>query len=120
MLEGEDAYPDDWISYEAYAEEQGSIMLEHSPVPGPGPPGPPGPPEFLLPPPPLPGGSTECSSFSSHFDTCDISKVILSHSVVLCPKTNEHRHYVFILTQSGTYSCVPPEGRPNYSCIIQP
>ena len=117
MLEGEDAYPDDWISYEAYAEEQGSIMLEHSPVPGPGPPGPPGPPEFLLPPPPLPGDSMECSSFSSHFDTCDISKVILSSFVpkqtniviTFCPDTKRN---IFMPSHR--------KGRPNYSCIIQP
>jgi len=80
MIEGEedanDSYPDDWISYDEYVEEH--IMLEDSHlVTGPGPPkfdeAPP-PPEFLLPPPPLPGHSNECSTFSSHFDSCDISK----------------------------------------------
>ena len=92
MIEGEedsnDSYPDDWISYDEYVEEH--IMLEDSHlVTGPGPPKfdePPPPPEFLLPPPPLPGHSNECSTFSSHFDSCDISKVTNNnylHTIVI-------------------------------------
>ena len=88
MIEGEedDSYPDDWISYDEYVEEH--IMLEDSHlVTGPGPPKfdePPPPPEFLLPPPPLPGHSNECSTFSSHFDSCDISKVSLVLLALSC------------------------------------
>lgn len=74
--EVDDEYPDDWIHYNSYtAESEGRGMLEHIEIGGPGPPvGFPGPPEFFLPPPPLPGDSLECSTFSSHFDSCDISK----------------------------------------------
>ena len=98
MIEGEedanDSYPDDWISYDEYVEEH--IMLEDSHlVTGPGPPkfdeAPP-PPEFLLPPPPLPGHSNECSTFSSHFDSCDISKV-RSFTTLIC------KRYVFFRDQ---------------------
>jgi len=84
MIEGEedDSYPDEWISYDEFVEDQHLVMLEDAHLvtgPGPpkfedGPPIPPAPPEFLLPPPPLPGHSNECSTFSSHFDSCDISK----------------------------------------------
>ena len=89
MIEGEedDSYPDDWISYDEYVEDQHLVMLEDAHlVTGPGPPKfaplpPPAPPEFLLPPPPLPGHSNECSTFSSHFDSCDISKVPISFFV---------------------------------------
>ena len=89
MIEGEedDSYPDDWISYDEYVEDQHLVMLEDAHlVTGPGPPKfaplpPPAPPEFLLPPPPLPGHSNECSSISSHFDSCDISKVPISFFV---------------------------------------
>ena len=87
MIEGEedDSYPDEWISYDKYVEDQHLVMLEGAHLvtgPGPpkfdaGPPVPPAPPEFLLPPPPLPGHSNECSTFSSHFDSCDISKVTI-------------------------------------------
>ena len=90
MIEGEedaaDLYPDDWISYNEYVEDQHRLVMLEDPghlVTGPGPPKfdgppvPPAPPEFLLPPPPLPGHSNECSTFSSHFDSCDISKVTI-------------------------------------------
>ena len=96
MIEGEEdaaGYPDDWISYNEYVEDQHLVMLEDARhlVTGPGPPKfdvppvPPAPPEFLLPPPPLPGHSDECSTFSSHFDSCDISKVTIIPIVIIIP-----------------------------------
>ena len=93
MIEGEedDSYPDEWISYDEFVEDQHLVMLEEAHLvtgPGPpkfedGPPIPPAPPEFLLPPPPLPGHSNECSTFSSHFDSCDISKVTIFILIII-------------------------------------
>ena len=93
MIEGEedDSYPDEWISYDEFVEDQHLVMLEEAHLvtgPGPpkfedGPPIPPAPPEFLLPPPPLPGHSNECSTFSSHFDSCDISKVTIFICIII-------------------------------------
>ena len=71
----------DWIPYEEFAEERylkHSQMLEQLHLgPGPGPPDfdLPDFPEFFPPPPPIPGTSEECETFSSHFQHCDISKV---------------------------------------------
>ena len=79
MTDKSDLDHGEWIHYNAFAYERNnhqSSMLEHYEIGGPGPPLEfPEPPDFFLPPPPIPGNVEECVSFSSHFDSCDISKV---------------------------------------------
>ena len=69
----------EWIHYQEFAEDrvqEYSQMLEQFEAVGPGPPFHfPEPPDFFPPPPPIPGTVEECETFSSHFDSCDISKV---------------------------------------------
>ena len=79
MTDESDVDQDEWIHYDAFAYERNedrSTMLEYLEIGGPGPPFEfPEPPDFFFPPPPIPGNVEECVSFSSHFDSCGISKV---------------------------------------------
>ena len=79
MTDESDVDQDEWIHFDAFAYERNedrSTMLEHFEIGGPGPPFEfPEPPDFFLPPPPIPGDVEECVTFSSHFESCDISKV---------------------------------------------
>ena len=79
MTDDTDEDHDGWIYYDTYEYERNkhqSRMLEHFEIGGPGPPfGFPEPPDFFLPPPPIRGTVDECVTFSSHFESCDISKV---------------------------------------------
>ena len=71
---------EDWVYYDDFACERNEHqlnMLEYFEIGGPGPPFEfPEPPDFFLPPPPIPENVEECFTFSSHFESCDISKVI--------------------------------------------
>ena len=79
MTDESDTDHDEWIHYDTFACEKSEhelSMLEHFEIGGPGPPFEfPEPPDFFLPPPPIPGNVEECVTFSSHFESCDISKV---------------------------------------------
>ena len=85
MKDDSDSDFEKWITYDAFVDErfeQLSNMLDqidYHELGGPGPPFQfPEPPDFFLPPPPIPGNIEECVTFSSHFDNCDISKVVKS------------------------------------------
>ena len=79
MIDESDKDSENWIHYETYIEERVNHllnMLEQFEVGGPAPPFEfPEPPIFLVPNPPFPGTVEECETFSSHFESCDISKV---------------------------------------------
>ena len=79
MIDESDKDSENWIRYETYIEERVDHllnMLEQFEIGGPAPPFEfPKPPVFLVPKPPIPGTVEECETFSSHFESCDISKV---------------------------------------------
>jgi len=84
MTDESDSDHDEWIHYDTFACEKSEHdlnMLEYFEIGGPGPPFEfPEPPDFFLPPPPIPGNVEECVTFSSHFESCDISKESTSSS----------------------------------------
>ena len=76
MIDESDKDSENWIRYETYIEERVDHllnMLEQFEIGGPF--EFPKPPVFLVPKPPIPGTVEECETFSSHFESCDISKV---------------------------------------------
>ena len=118
MKDDSDSDFEKWITYDAFVEErfeQLSNMLDQIDyhVLG-GPPFQfPEPPDFFLPPPPIPGNVEKCVTFSSHFESCDISKVYKrlclwqSENKYITPMLDEYHYYrkfsSFMLFSSQKY-----------------